>query len=197
MEFSTTSSFTPLSTIHLPTSHVLHPDACNPAMDLVVVFSTSSSGVAPPKPAIYGAKGKGKAESVGVMKSKVELWRMSGSKSWEVELKGKVGGLAWTLDGMYYDQDMCGADEAGLHLSVLLLSHDGSDSVITSPNTARVEHLSVHSGSAIHTVLFDEGIRAMTNEDWYDLDSGYRWWKLEWRSSGLEWQKPRVRSRPL
>jgi len=94
-------SFTPLATIQLPSPHVLHPDACNPAMDLVVLLapvqptsSTVASGIA-------SAKGKGKAVSSEhkMHITKIALWRMSGSKVWEVELGGKVGGLAWSPDG--------------------------------------------------------------------------------------------------
>ena len=83
-----TSSFASLAVIDLPDARVLHPAACNPTMDLVVLLSVPGSGT--------DSKGKGKQRegSTGV-----ELWRMSGSKVWETEAKGQVGGMAWSLDG--------------------------------------------------------------------------------------------------
>lgn len=98
-DLPTTRSFTPLATIPLAHPHVLHPDACNPTMDLVVLIledagdAVGGGGSA----AAFGSKGKGKA-GPGV-RTKVALWRMSGSKVWEVDVAGRVLGLAWSRDG--------------------------------------------------------------------------------------------------
>jgi len=85
------SAFTSLATIPLAKPHVLHPDACNPTMDLVVLLLEDEEGGG-------GMGGRGKA-GAGVS-TKVALWRMSGSKVWEVDVGGRVLGLAWSRDGM-------------------------------------------------------------------------------------------------
>jgi hypothetical protein len=84
------SAFTPLATLHLPRPHVLHPQACNPTMDLVILLG-SSGPVVPPT-----VKGKGRAMGGN---TKLALWRMSGTKVWSVDIDGSVRGLAWTHDG--------------------------------------------------------------------------------------------------
>lgn len=94
--FPSTTSFTPLATIHLPHPHLLHPDACNPAMDLVVLLDPRSAPSSA-NASILSRKGKEKVEIVGG--TKVALWRMSGCKVWEIDVPGRVLGLAWTLDG--------------------------------------------------------------------------------------------------
>ena len=81
----TGSAFTPLATLHLPGPHVLHPQACNPTMDLVVLLGQGSS--------------KGKAKVGSERFTKLALWRMSGSRVWESDLDGRVRGLAWSHDG--------------------------------------------------------------------------------------------------
>jgi hypothetical protein len=87
MDPSTSTAFTPLATLHLPSPHVLHPQACNPTMDLVVLLGNG------------GNAGKGK-DKVGSGKyTKLALWRMSGSKVWESDVEGQVRGLAWSHDG--------------------------------------------------------------------------------------------------
>lgn len=103
MELPSTSSFTPLATLSLSSPYVLHPDACNPRMDLVVLLGplegsgpSLSSGI--PDPHSATRKGKGKVQIAG-LRTRVALWRLSGSKVWEVDLEGKVAGLAWNQDG--------------------------------------------------------------------------------------------------
>ena len=97
MEFPEELSFTPLATVQLPKPHILHPQACNPTMGLVVLLSrpaeSSSRGI--PTSAI----GKGKSKAAGC--GRIAVWRMLGSKVWEVDVDGVVAGLAWTRDGMY------------------------------------------------------------------------------------------------
>lgn len=66
-------------------------------MDLVVLLSEDLEDKA--KPPAFGTKGKGRS-GPGVA-TKVELWRMSGSKVWEVMVTGRVLGLAWSRDGEY------------------------------------------------------------------------------------------------
>lgn len=103
MGFPSSRSFTALANLHLPSSHVLHPDACNPAMDLVVLLgqteeSASTAAVSHLRQNGHSSKGKGKAEAAGYT-TKIALWRMSGSRAWEVEVEGRVAGLAWSPDG--------------------------------------------------------------------------------------------------
>lgn len=69
-------AFTRMSTINLAHPHSLHPEACNPTMDLVVLLHEDDG------------------------RTKVALWRMaSGSKVWEVDIAGRILGLAWSRDG--------------------------------------------------------------------------------------------------
>jgi hypothetical protein len=89
MDPSTSTAFTPLATLHLTSPHVLHPQACNPTMDLVILLGNG------------GNSGKGK-DKVGSGKyTKLALWRMSGSKVWESDVEGQVRGLAWSHDGIF------------------------------------------------------------------------------------------------
>ena len=98
-----TNSFTPLSTLHLPVPHVLHPDACNPVMDLVVLHALMEDGNSDTRVTkrINDVTERGETVEGGPAppRTKVALWRMSGSKVWEVDLVGKVAGLAWSQDG--------------------------------------------------------------------------------------------------
>lgn len=91
-EFTELRSFTPLATISLSQQHVLHPEACNPTMDLVALIVEDSGDSAP------GFGGKGKARA-GPVLTTVELWRLSGSKVWDAKVAGRVLGLAWSRDG--------------------------------------------------------------------------------------------------
>jgi hypothetical protein len=86
MDPVSSAAFTPLATLHLPIPHVLHPQACNPTMDLVVLLGQGNSG-------------KGKAKVGSERNTKLALWRMSGSKVWESDVEGRVRGLAWSHDG--------------------------------------------------------------------------------------------------
>jgi hypothetical protein len=96
MIFPDSTSFTRLATIHLPHPHLLNPASCNPSMDLVVLVAPSSSSA---KSLMGGASGFGKGKSKATGGSKVALWRMGGSRVWEVEVDGDVAGLGWTRDG--------------------------------------------------------------------------------------------------
>lgn len=87
-EFTELRSFTPLATISLSQQHVLHPAACNPTMDLVALIVEDAGDV--------GGKGKARA---GPVHTAVELWRLSGSKVWDIIVAGRVLGLAWSRDG--------------------------------------------------------------------------------------------------
>jgi hypothetical protein len=95
MELPSSTSFSPLGTIHLSAPHVLHPEACNPAMDLVALLGVSGGEA-------NSSKGKGKALTGN--STRVALWRMSGSKVWEADVEGRVCGLAWTGDGQSKSQ---------------------------------------------------------------------------------------------
>jgi len=81
------SAFTPLATLHLPGPHVLHPQACNPTMDLVMLLG-------------QGGPGRGKRVSPETH-TRLVLWRMSGSRVWENDAGGQVRGLTWSHDGEY------------------------------------------------------------------------------------------------
>jgi hypothetical protein len=64
-------------------------------MDLVVLL-------APARPQQGGHASKGKGRSQGMSEwngTKVALWRMLGSKVWDVEVRGYIAGLAWSEDG--------------------------------------------------------------------------------------------------
>lgn len=91
-EFTEMHSFTTLATIRLSQQHILHPDACNPTMDLVALAVEDDGDSAPG----HGGKGKGRA---GPVRTTVELWRLSGSNVWEASIAGRVLGLAWSRDG--------------------------------------------------------------------------------------------------
>lgn len=119
------TAFTPLATLQLPGPHVLHPQACNPTMDLVVLLAQGSS-----------VKGKAKVGLGGI--TKLALWRMSGSRVWEIDVEGQVKGLVWSHDGTF------------IHLSVgvMLICRVVPD----GPNfkTGRRTHL---SGNETRTLL--------------------------------------------
>ena len=100
MDLPSTTSFSPLGVIHLSSPHVLHPEACNPTMDLVALLGLSGGDTST-------AKGKGKATPGSV--TKVALWRVSGSKVWEADIEGRVAGLAWTADGKSRLHQECGS----------------------------------------------------------------------------------------
>ncbi|KAK4687139.1 hypothetical protein P7C73_g2981, partial [Tremellales sp. Uapishka_1] len=177
MIFPDSTSFTPLATLHLPAPHVLHPHACNPAMDLVVLLSTSL----PSGARNVVGKGKEKASSGKGDTTKVALWRMSGSKVWEVELEGRVLGLAWSRDGLY--------------LSMLVLNFPSWPSFLppsreeSKANTSTIEHLSVHTGSKVRSIPFTDALSDLSEASWSDCLDGNRWWKMEWTESGLDWGK--------
>ena len=88
MMLPNTQSFTPLATINVPQPCILHPNACNPAMDLVALIIVGEDAIS--------VKGKGKAIAPG---GRIALWRMTGGKVWEVGSEGEVRGLAWSTDG--------------------------------------------------------------------------------------------------
>ncbi|KAK8853269.1 hypothetical protein IAR55_003972 [Kwoniella newhampshirensis] len=160
MIFPPSTSFTPLSTIQLNDTHVLHPRSCNPAMDLVVLLSSSSaSSSAQATVPAFGRKGKDK-EISGAEKTKVCLYRTGGSKVWEVEVEGRVSGLAWSEDGLF--------------LSLLLLKREGKT----------IDHLSVHTGDSIRSMPINIEVDVVA------IGEG-RWVDMEWRDSGLDWDKPK------
>lgn len=82
------TSFTPLGTISPQVPALLLGGACNPVMDLVALITS-------PKHLPAAAKGKARAGD----DRKVSLWRMSGTKVWEVGYDGVIAGLAWSPDG--------------------------------------------------------------------------------------------------
>jgi hypothetical protein len=82
------SSFTSLAKIPLAKAHVLHPAACNPTMDLVLLLLEDTE-----------------KRAVGTT---AELWRMSGSRVWSAQVSGRVLGLAWSRDGELHGS--CKAD---------------------------------------------------------------------------------------
>lgn len=79
-------AYMPLATLSLPTPSVLHPDACNPAMDLVALLAHA-------QPSAKGADSKGHA---------VTLWRLNGGpRVWTKDVGGWVEGMGWSPDGAY------------------------------------------------------------------------------------------------
>lgn len=92
------TAFAPMGTINLSSTSVLHPNACNPAMDLVAVFSPVAGGITSMDISTRTNKGKARAETLGNGCS-ISLWRMGGSKVWEVDCKGHIAGMAWSEDG--------------------------------------------------------------------------------------------------
>ncbi|WWC91790.1 uncharacterized protein L201_006737 [Kwoniella dendrophila CBS 6074] len=136
MIFPDRTSFTPLSTITLPSSHILHPGSCNPSMDLVVLLSPPPSSISN----LAANSWKGKGKDIG-SKTQVSLWRTGGSKVWEVAVNGKVAGLAWSEDG----------------LILSLLS--------TSSSVNTIEHLSVHTGEVIRSIPISSDIKMGTTDN--------------------------------
>ncbi len=203
MIFPNSSSFTPIATLHLPTPHILHPDACNPAMDLVVLLAPFDSASSVPTTTTKVSnsavtKGKGKAETSG-SRIKVALWRMSGSKVWEVELEGNVEGLAWSLDGEKAVSRKATVDRiVGLHLSLLQVNYPFLPSTFLQPGerwqakTATLSHLSVHNGAVVRSIPCPQAVDNLSARDRADLQSGSRWWRMEWRRSGTDWGQTRV-----
>ncbi|WVQ74239.1 hypothetical protein IAR50_003835 [Cryptococcus sp. DSM 104548] len=165
MSFPHSGSFTPLSKFPLPTPLFLHPQACNPTMDLLVLLSPFP---APPQPghaphpvahwamrggAAVGGKGKEKDEG----RTRVGLWRTGGDKVWEVDVSGRVGGMAWMEDGKF--------------LSLLLVASGGKT----------IDTLSVHTGQVARSVPIELDLPELGNGQWIGM---------EYRDSGLEWEKP-------
>lgn len=71
-------------------------------MDLLALLRPIPGTYKPPEPGVYRRQGLAEIpgqERVSGAKTKVSLWRMSGSKVWEVEVDGLVYGLAWSRDG--------------------------------------------------------------------------------------------------
>jgi hypothetical protein len=90
------NAFTYLANLQLPHAHLLHPQACNPAMDLLALVSPG--GTRAP------TNGKGKNKDIGPdtrgwTDTKVSLWRMMSNQVWAVDVKGRPLGLAWSIDG--------------------------------------------------------------------------------------------------
>jgi hypothetical protein len=82
------SSFTPLGSIQPPGPSLLLPGACNPVMDLVTLVTT---------PSHIPLTGKGKQKAGD--ERRISLWRVSGSRVWDVGYEGTLLGLAWSADG--------------------------------------------------------------------------------------------------
>nr|XP_018260797.1 uncharacterized protein I303_06513 [Kwoniella dejecticola CBS 10117]OBR82955.1 hypothetical protein I303_06513 [Kwoniella dejecticola CBS 10117] len=144
MIFPDRTSFTPLSTISLPSSYVLRPGSCNPSMDLVVLLSPPINSTVNAAASTW----KGKGKEVG--KTQVSLWRTGGSKVWEVSLRGQVVGLAWSEDGLILSLFAWTATER------------------------RIDHLSVHTGEIIRSVPFPQHLSVGEIEDlrdgrWVDM----------------------------
>jgi hypothetical protein len=79
-------SFDEPTILHLTNPCRLHPNACNPQMDLVALLYLPTD-----EEIQEGSDG-----------SSIELWRTSGEecvKVWEREVGGWVVGMDWSLDG--------------------------------------------------------------------------------------------------
>jgi len=59
-------------------------------------------------------------------------------------------------------------------------------------NSATLEHLSVHNGSVVRSLPCPQLLDNVQAKDWKDLKDGRRWWRMEWKSGGMEWEKPKV-----
>lgn len=168
--------FSVLGTFDLPTRHVLHPGACNPAMDLVALLAPQA-GPAPRAPVFpaWHPKGKQKAvEPAGGIRTKVSLWRVSKSIVWEVEMQGQVVGLAWTNDGQ--------------HLSLLTLSTSvAPGEPMTSSNAGLTcHHMSVHTGSTVRRIPCSaalDGADPVFRPDSNDVT----WWTMYWERTDRHW----------
>lgn len=91
------NAFTYLANLSLPHQHFLHPQSCNPAMDLLALLSPGGPAAS--------VKGKEKAlgpDTRGWTDTKVSVWRMMSDQVWAVDVKGRPLGLAWSLDGEYF-----------------------------------------------------------------------------------------------
>nr|ODN91736.1 hypothetical protein L203_00987 [Cryptococcus depauperatus CBS 7841] len=117
-------------------------------MDLVVLLSpllTSEATTKPHQPffrALGGIKGKNKDER----KTRVSLWRSGqGDKVWEVEVGGRVGGMAWM--------------ESGLYLSTLVISSHGKT----------IDTLSVHSGEVARSTPIELDVPELSDGQWIDM----------------------------
>lgn len=91
------SSFTPLGSIQPPLPFLLLSGACNPVMDLVALCTT---------PSHVPLTGKGKQKAGD--ERRVSLWRVSGSKVWDVGYEGDLLGMAWSTDGGWSSADVPG-----------------------------------------------------------------------------------------
>ncbi|KIR81389.1 hypothetical protein I306_01624 [Cryptococcus gattii EJB2] len=168
MIFPQSQSFTYLSAFPLPSQHYLHPKSCNPVMDLIVLLSPYPAPTTAPGPTpmqlhmmrMRGLGGNIKDEG----KTKVSLWRTGGDKVWEVDVGGRVGGMAWMEDG--------------LHLSLLVMNSIKKT----------IETLSVHSGDVARSVPLELDVPDLQDGQWLDM---------EYRDSGLRWEKPLNGSAPM
>lgn len=180
-------AFTVASSNPLKQPHILHPQSCNPAMDLAVLLCEPSDETD------ITLKGKNKASGVSTI---VSLWRLGGATVWEVEVNGRVLGLTWSSDGGL----RCSSLELipGLILSLLVLRLDvwpPDHDILASKST--VEHLSVHDGQVIKSirgpqVLLDN----VTAPDWQPASERhphFAWWPMEWVGTAAQWPAHKVR----
>lgn len=149
-------------------------------MDLIVLLSSYPAPTTAPAPTpmqlhmmrMRGLGGNLKDEG----KTKVSLWRTGGDKVWEIDVGGRVTGMAWMEDGGFTgpNSDCMGAERfAGLHLSLLVIN--------SSKKTT--ETLSVHSGEVARSVPLELDVPDLQDGQWLDM---------EYRDSGLRWEKPLV-----
>lgn len=174
MEGLGSNSFTPLGTISPALPALLLAGACNPVMDLVALITS-------PTHLRASIKGKGRADD----ERKVSLWRMSGTRVWEVGYEGIIAGLAWSPDGTYHDL-VNGKihSSSGLYLTLLTYIESGDGAKWT------IAHLSVHDGATIHSSGLnpeqgEESLRAVRDDKAF--------WDLEWSTSSIPWPVPEVR----
>ena len=86
---------------------------------------------------------------------------------------------------------------AGLHLSLLVLEVNGTGvplhtSTGSKEDSARLDHLSVHTGSIVRSVPVPQLLENCSDVDWADFISEDRWWRLDWTLHEEDWPKPMV-----
>ncbi|WOO81875.1 uncharacterized protein LOC62_04G005390 [Vanrija pseudolonga] len=151
-------AFTRMSTINLAQPHSLHPEACNPTMDLVVLLHEDEG------------------------RTKVALWRMaSGSKVWEVDIVGRILGLAWSRGGLV------------LSLFVLRLPSFPAANPASAVDKSTIEHRSVHTGELIKSVPAPRALfGSLQAIDYGAVTDRTRapWWEMRWLEGAESWPTP-------
>ena len=86
----------------------------------------------------------------------------------------------------------------GLVLSLLCFRYPGLPTKFLTngdhwkPNSAVIEHRSVHDGRSIRSIPLAQAVQDVDPEEWKDFEDERRWWRLTWEDSVTGWDKAEV-----